>query len=251
MCSYTTAKQFAIAGALIVLRTILPHQGDPSPSLYDSVILLILFYDMIEFYDSIPLLSPCSPGLSLGPWLCWGGVTHASPRLKRNGTLRLTNFPPEFFFQAARLAGTESESPGDPMWLARALEQKRAHPVLLPARPPPPAATHCLGCPIAWGDTSPWGAPWPCLVCFLCKSSSRWFSDGCCPHSLFGGCRGVGGTSGLPAAQEMEMHWYAFRCLRSQHPLPVGVQGCGSTGDPGTMQTPAVQRGLTVPAQLQ
>lgn len=37
------------------------------------------------------------------------------------------------------------------MRLARALEQKRAHPVLLPAQPPPLAATRCLGCPIALG----------------------------------------------------------------------------------------------------
>ena len=42
------------------------------------------------------------------------------------------------------------------MRLSRALKQKRAHPVLLPAQPPLPAplpgVPHLLGHPTAWGD---------------------------------------------------------------------------------------------------
>lgn len=120
------------------------------------------------------------------------------------------------------------------MRLLRALEQRQAHPVLLPARPPllPPRSSHpARGAPC-------WGAPWPgCGVWVLVgavETSSRWFSRGCCHLFVSGGAqrsRGCCGSAcGLQGMGQRGMHGSSFPCLCSCYPCPFGAQGCGSTG---------------------
>lgn len=82
------------------------------------------------------------------------------------------------------------------MRLARAFKQKQAHPVLLPARPPRPAATRCPGSPVTRGAPSP-GVPHRPGQVFavggqLCEGPLGWFSHGSCRLSLFGGCQRTG-----------------------------------------------------------
>lgn len=80
-------------------------------------------------------------------------------------------FPSRVSSGRRRLSGNESESPGDPMRLARALRQKRAHPELLPAQPPLPAAwgapslrvPHHPGVPVLPTRGSRWVGTVPCL----------------------------------------------------------------------------------------
>lgn len=97
-----------------------------------------------------------------------------------------------FFSGRRRLTGNESESPGDPTRLARALKQKQARHVLLPASPPlrraaacpaagvphHPWVPHRPGCPISLGAPLPLGVPLPWVPHFplplLPSSLSRW-----------------------------------------------------------------------------
>lgn len=151
-----------------------------------------------------------------------------------------------FFSGRRRLTGNESESPGDPTRLARALKQKQARHVLLPASPPlrraaacpaagvphHPWVPHRPGCPLAFGCPVALGAPFspalaPILFVPLVQEVVAGLGTRCWPRC---------GAKPTPSGRARGPHGASPGiCRRRGHGHPNGVGELISRGGPGAI----------------